>query len=140
MILVLKSTYADDKNTLESKIPDTSGLVKKTRYNTKITELENSFDSSYFIGKSHFEEDGAQNYLIFQPMYKYLKLISNTLNILLWQSEGLSNENVAPPNTNFSPLIDYVGNKIKVKFIGSCLKRSNKISHTHKNSKYLHCL
>ena len=38
---VLKSTYADDKNTLESKIRDTSGLVKKTNYNTKITELEN---------------------------------------------------------------------------------------------------
>ena len=28
-----------------------------------------TFDSSYFIGKSDFEEDGTQNYLIFQPMY-----------------------------------------------------------------------
>ena len=25
-----------------------------------------TFGSSYFIGKSHFEEDGAQNYLVFQ--------------------------------------------------------------------------
>ena len=24
-----------------------------------------TFDSSYFIGKSHFEEDGTQNYLVF---------------------------------------------------------------------------
>ena len=24
-----------------------------------------TFDSSYFIGKSHFEEDGTQNYLAF---------------------------------------------------------------------------
>ena len=24
-----------------------------------------TFDSSYFIDKSHFEEDGVQNYLIF---------------------------------------------------------------------------
>ena len=32
---------------------------------------------------------------------------------------------------NFSPLIDYVGNKIRVKFTGSCLKQSNKISYTH---------
>ena len=31
----------DDKNTLESKISDTSGLVKKANYNSKITELEN---------------------------------------------------------------------------------------------------
>ena len=27
-------------NTVENKIPDTSGLVKKTDYNTKITEIE----------------------------------------------------------------------------------------------------
>ena len=27
-------------NTIENKIPNTSGLVKKTDYNTKITEIE----------------------------------------------------------------------------------------------------
>ena len=122
---------------VENKIPSISNLVKKTDYNTKITELENklnnhnhdkyiatsefnklaadvfnarlaqanliaktdfddklsnlnrkitqnkskhllvenelnklkTFDSSYFISKSHFEEDGTQNYLVFQPMY-----------------------------------------------------------------------
>ena len=26
------------------------------------------FDSSYLVGKSHFEEDGTQNYLVFQPI------------------------------------------------------------------------
>ena len=26
-----------------------------------------AFDSSYFRTKSHFEEDGTQNYLAFQP-------------------------------------------------------------------------
>ena len=31
-----------------------------------------TFDSGYFRGKNYFEEDGAQNYLVFQPMYKYL--------------------------------------------------------------------
>ena len=30
-----------------------------------------AFDSSYFIDKIHFEEDGTQNYLVFQPMHKY---------------------------------------------------------------------
>ena len=29
------------------------------------------FDLIYFRGKSHFEEDGKQNYLVFQPMYRY---------------------------------------------------------------------
>ena len=91
-----------------------------------------TFDSSYFIEKSHFGEDGTQNYLVFQPMYRYFRLITNTSNILSWQSKGLSNENFDPPNTNFSPSIDYVGNKIRVKFNGSCLKQSNKISYTHK--------
>ena len=86
-----------------------------------------TFGSGFFIGKSHFEEDGARNYLIFQPMYRYFRLITNTLNVLSCQSKGLSNENFDPPNTNFSPLIDYAGNKIRVKFNGSCLKQSNKI-------------
>ena len=36
---VLKSKYTD-KSELENKILDTSGLVKKTDYNTKITEIE----------------------------------------------------------------------------------------------------
>ena len=61
------------------------------RINRKITEnktenvlVENelnklkTFDSDYFIGKSHFEEDGTQNYLVFQPMYRYFKMITNT--------------------------------------------------------------
>ena len=65
-------------------------------------------------------------------MYRYFKLNSNTLYVLSWQSKGLSNENIDPPNTSLSPLIDYVGNKIRVKFTGSCLKQLNKISYTHK--------
>ena len=36
---VLKTSYNADKTELETKIPDTSGLVKKTNYNTKITKL-----------------------------------------------------------------------------------------------------
>ena len=65
-------------------------------------------------------------------MFRYFRLITNTSNILLWQSKGLPNENVDPTNTNFSPSIDYVCNKIRVKFNGSCLQQSNKISYTHK--------
>ena len=46
-------------------------------------------------------------------MYRYFRF-TNTSNILLSLSKGLSDENVNPPNTNFSPSIDYVGNKIRV--------------------------
>ena len=65
-------------------------------------------------------------------MSKYFRLITNTLSILSWQSKGLSNENIGPPNTSLSPSINYVGIKIRVKLTGSCLKQSNKISYTHK--------
>ena len=32
-----------------------------------------TFDSSNFTGKNYFEEDGTQNYLVFQPMDRYFK-------------------------------------------------------------------
>ena len=34
---VLKTKYDTNKSELENKIPDTSGLAKKTDYNTEIT-------------------------------------------------------------------------------------------------------
>ena len=37
---VLKTKYGRDKKESENKIRDTSGLVKKTDYNVKITEIE----------------------------------------------------------------------------------------------------
>ena len=90
-----------------------------------------TFDWSYFIGKSHFDEDGTQNYLVFQSLNKYFKLITNTSSILLWQSKGLSTKNIDPPTTSLSPAINYLGNQITVKFTGSCLKQSKKLTYTH---------
>ena len=46
--------------------------ITKRNFDAKIIELENNiktlqrFDSSYFRGNYHFEEDGVQNYLGFQ--------------------------------------------------------------------------
>ena len=37
--------------------------TKKLLVENKIKKLK-TFDSSYFIGKRHFEEDGTQNYLV----------------------------------------------------------------------------
>ena len=84
-----------------------------------------TFDSSYFIGKSHFEEDGTQNYLVFQPINKYFKVIANTNYVSSWKSKGLSRESIKPPATSdnsLTPELSYYGNKVKVKFTGSCLK------------------
>ena len=51
-----------------------------------------TFDSSYFIGKSHFDENGTQNYLVFQPITKYFKVIANSDYLSSWKSKGLSAE------------------------------------------------
>ena len=93
-----------------------------------------TFDSGYFIGKSHFEEDGIQNYLVFQPMYRYFKMITNTDYISSWKSKVLSSESIKPPTTSdnsLAPALIYYGPKTKVKFTGTCLKQS-KISYTHR--------
>ena len=47
-------------------------------------------DSIYFRGKSHFDEDGTQNWLVFQPIQKYYEHTSaDDNNILSWKSKGL---------------------------------------------------
>ena len=45
-------------------------ISNKTKYllfENKFKKLK-AFDSRYFIGKSHFDEDGAQNNSVFQSM------------------------------------------------------------------------
>ena len=95
-----------------------------------------TFDSSFFIGKSHFEKDGTQNYLVFQPMYRYFKRIAGVGNgnyIYYWQSKGLSDEkinSIKTPNHSITPNLDYYGTKTRVEFNGSCLKQ-DKIMYIH---------
>ena len=87
-----------------------------------------TFDSSYFIGKSHFEEDGVQHYLVFQPIIKYFKVntITNTDYVLSWISKGLSTESIKPPTTSNTLTLEwnYCGFKIRVKFYGRCFQQS----------------
>ena len=67
---------------------------------------------SYFIGKSHFEEDGTQNYLVFQPIvYNYLVFHTS--------------------DNSLNPTLSYYDTKIRVKCTGGCLKQP-KISYTHR--------
>ena len=70
-------------------------LQNKTKHllvENEMKKLE-TFDSFYFCGKSHFEDDVTQNWLVFQPNYRYFKTDSvNDSNILSWKSKGLSDK------------------------------------------------
>ena len=108
----------------------------KTKHLTVQNELKklDTFNSIYLRGKSHFEDDGTQNYLVFQTTHRYFKRVSNTNDhILSWKSKGLFDENIKHPSTTnniLNPILDYVRTKTRVEFKGSCLKQ-DKISFDH---------
>ena len=89
----------------------------------ELKKLE-TFDSIYFRGKSCFEDDGTQNYLVFQTAYRYFKVVSaNDSNISSWKPKGLSDERIKSPTTSnkmLNPLVGYVGTKTRVKCNGDC--------------------
>ena len=77
----------------------------KTKHLLVSNELDNlkTFHSSYVRGKIHFEEDGVQHCLIFQPIIRYFQvntIISFTDYVLSWKSKGLSAETIKPPTTS----------------------------------------
>ena len=63
----------------------------------------------YFIGKSLFEEeDGVPNYLVFQPIWRYFKIIANTKYISSLKSKGLSDETNTRYATSDNSLIHWL--------------------------------
>ena len=65
---------------------DSKIAANKTKNESIENELKKlkTFDSSYFRCKSHFEEDGTQNYLVFQKLNKYFKVIANADYVSSW--------------------------------------------------------
>ena len=115
---------------LNRKIPQNKS---KHLFTENELSMLKTFGSGHFIGKSHFEEDGTQIYLAFQPMCRYFKMITNTDYISSLKSKGLSAESIKPPTTcdnSLTPALGYYSTKTRVKFTGSCLTQS-KISYTH---------
>ena len=51
----------------------TSNKTKHLLVENELNKLK-TFDSNYFTGKSHFDENGTQNYLEFQPIVRYFKV------------------------------------------------------------------
>ena len=65
--LITKTDFNAKLSSLNRKI--TSNRSKHFLVENELKKIK-AFDSSYFISKSHFEEDGTQNYLVFQPVLK----------------------------------------------------------------------
>ena len=93
-----------------------------------------TFDSSYYNGKSYFEEDGKPNYLTFQPLNKYFKVRDSDSNhVLSCTSKGLSNESMKPSttlNNNLYPNLYYQGTETIVSFPGVRFKK-DKVTFNH---------
>ena len=128
--LITKTDFDAKLSSLNKKI--TQNKTKHLLVENELNKLK-TFDSSYYNGKSYFEEDGKPNYLIFQPISRYFKT-SNSGYVLSWTSKGLSNESIKPnpvSNNLLNPLLlSYLDTKIRLKFNGNCLKQ-DKITYTH---------
>ena len=55
------------------------------------------FDSSYFRGKSYFEDDDTRNYLLFQPVYRYFTKLPVAIIFHRGNKKWLPNINIKSP-------------------------------------------
>ena len=53
---------------------------------------------SILNGLKYFVKNLSQNYLLFQPVYNYIKIFINKI-VMAWKSEVLSDESIKPPAT-----------------------------------------
>ena len=96
----------------------------------------NLIQKNYFKGKTYLKsDDGTQNHLVFQPLSKHFQKnigVGNGQYVYYWKSKGLSDESINSITTSAYIITpNYFGNKVRVKFSGSCLKQ-DKIGYTHK--------
>ena len=111
-----------------------SNKIKHLLVENELKKLK-TFNLSYFIGKSHFEEVGTQNYLVFQPLNKYFKIIANKNifrrgNLEDYQTKLLGL--LLLLIINLTPQLSYFSDTTRVEFKGSCLNQ-DKITFNHRN-------
>ena len=68
--LITKTNLGTELKKISDRV--TSNKTKHLLVENELKKLK-TVDSSCFKCKSHFEEDGTQNYLIFQPIQRYFK-------------------------------------------------------------------
>ena len=72
--LITKIDLDDKRKSFNQKITS-----NKTKYLLVKNEFKkrHTFDLIYFRGKNHFEEDGTQHYLVFQPIHRYKRVVNS---------------------------------------------------------------
>ena len=128
--LVTTTDFDDKLQSLSKRV--TLNKAKHLPVENELKKLQD-FYSSYFRGKSHFEKDGTQNYLVFQSMYRYFKRVSGTgsgNHIYFWKSKELSDERITTSYHSIIPELSYYDSKIRAKFSGRCLKQ-DKVTYSH---------
>ena len=126
--LINDSKLISEINKLDNKIGNIVNKINK--FETDIKKLQN-FDASYFIGKNYFVDDGIQNYLVFAPVARFIKLVTISQNINSWKSKGLSDETIKTVD-NLHSSANYVNQKLRLKVEGSCLAQT-KATYAHKS-------
>ena len=125
--LVTKTDFDTKLQSFNKKI--ISNKTKNLLVETELKNLE-KFDAVYFRGRNYFDGDGTQNYLVFQPVYKYFETVGSETSS--WESKGLYSEKISSVTTSdgrVSKLL-YDNVSIKVKFNGDLLKQ-NKVTYNH---------
>ena len=105
--MITKTDFDDKLSSLNRNI--TANKSKNLLVKNELKKLK-MFDLSYFIDKSHLEEDGTQNYFVFQSLNKYFKVIASTDYVSSWKSKRLSAETIKAPTTSdnsLTPAVSY---------------------------------
>ena len=132
--LVTKADFDNKLQSLSKRI-----ISNKTNHLLVENELKKlkTFDLSYFKGKGHFEEDGTQIYVVFQPIYRYFKRVSGVgsgNSIYFWKSKGFTDKRINSITTSkysITPELSHCGTKARVKLSGTCL-RQDKATYNHR--------
>ena len=90
--LITKANFDAKLSSLNRKI--TANKSKNLLVESELEKLK-TFDLSYFIGKSHFQEDGIQTYLAFQLINRYFKVIAKTNRISTWKCKEFYDETMS---------------------------------------------
>ena len=144
--LLTKTDFSTKLSSLNRKI--TTNRTKHLLVENEFEKLK-TFNSIYSRSKWHFEEDGMQMYLVFQPIKRYFKVIpgvGNGSHIYYWKPKELPHEKVNYIKTSDCGITLYLScyntNKIRVKskIWWRLFKARPRHTSSWSNSKYLHCL